>query len=147
MAPHTRYSRVLALVVAATWSTAAARRRRRRAGSTSNPAGLPDSTPPKAPVPAPAEAIAQPGAPTEALARRAALSERRVPAGLRRRPQPALLPVSAATTPFAELVTYYRNLLKERGNLVFEVPPTHIFETGRFRDETMAFPPSVTIKA
>lgn len=49
-------------------------------------------------------------------------------------------------TPFADLVTYYRNLLKERGNLVFEVPPTHVFEIGRFRDETMAFPPSVTIK-
>jgi hypothetical protein len=50
------------------------------------------------------------------------------------------------STPFADLVTYYRNLLKERGNLVFEVPPTHVFETGRFREETMAFPPSVTIK-
>jgi hypothetical protein len=49
-------------------------------------------------------------------------------------------------TPFADLVTYYRNLLKERGNLVFEVPPTHTFELGRFREETMAFPPSVTIK-
>ena len=49
-------------------------------------------------------------------------------------------------TPFADLVNYYRNLLKDRGNLVFEVPPTHVFEIGRFRDETMAFPPSVTIK-
>jgi hypothetical protein len=49
-------------------------------------------------------------------------------------------------TPFVDLVTYYRNLLKERGNLVFEAPPTHVFETGRFREETMAFPPSVTIK-
>lgn len=49
-------------------------------------------------------------------------------------------------TPFADLVTYYRNILKERGNLVFEVPPTHVFEIGRFREETMAFPPSVTIK-
>jgi len=49
-------------------------------------------------------------------------------------------------TPFADLVTYYRNLLKERGNLVFDVPPTHIFEIGRFREETMAFPPSITVK-
>lgn len=49
-------------------------------------------------------------------------------------------------TPFADLVSYYRNVLKERGNLVFEVPPTHVFEIGRFREETMAFPPSVTIK-
>ena len=44
------------------------------------------------------------------------------------------------------MVTYYRNALKERGNLVFEAPPTHMFEIGRFREETMAFPPSVTIK-
>ena len=48
--------------------------------------------------------------------------------------------------PFADMVNYYRNLLKDRGNLVFEVPPTHVFEIGRFREETMAFPPSVTVK-
>ena len=47
---------------------------------------------------------------------------------------------------FADLVTYYRTQLKERGNLVFEEPPTHMFEIGRFREETMAFPPGVTIK-
>jgi hypothetical protein len=51
-----------------------------------------------------------------------------------------------STAPFAELVTYYRTQLKERGNLVFEDPPTHMFEIGRFREETMAFPPGVTIK-
>jgi hypothetical protein len=44
------------------------------------------------------------------------------------------------------MVTYYRTILNERGNLVFEEPPTHMFEVGRFRDETMAFPPGVTIK-
>jgi hypothetical protein len=51
---------------------------------------------------------------------------------------------TAAT--FAELVQYYRTALKEKGNLVFEQPPTHMFEVGRFREETMAFPPGVTIK-
>ena len=35
----------------------------------------------------------------------------------------------------------------EKGNLVFKEPPTHMFEIGRFREETMAFPPGVTIKA
>ena len=50
------------------------------------------------------------------------------------------------TSPFTELVTYYRTQLKEKGNLVFEQPPTHMFEVGRFRDDTMAFPPGVTIK-
>jgi hypothetical protein len=54
--------------------------------------------------------------------------------------------VFGATTPYAELVTYYRTLLKERGDEVFKEPPTHMFEVGRFRDETMAFPPGVTIK-
>ena len=50
------------------------------------------------------------------------------------------------TLPFAEMVTYYRTALKTRGDVLFETPPTHQFEIGRFRDETMAFPPSVTIK-
>ena len=36
--------------------------------------------------------------------------------------------------------------LKQRGDELFEAPPTHQFETARYRDETMAFAPSVTIK-
>jgi len=51
-----------------------------------------------------------------------------------------------AATPFAEVVTFYRTALKQKGEVLFESPPTHQFETGRFREETMAFPPSVTIK-
>ena len=51
-----------------------------------------------------------------------------------------------ATASFAELVTYYRGLLKQRGELVFDEPATHMFDIGRFREETMAVPPSVTIK-
>lgn len=47
---------------------------------------------------------------------------------------------------FGDIVTYYRSVLKERGDLVFEQPPTHMFEVGRFRQETMAFPPGVTVK-
>jgi hypothetical protein len=48
--------------------------------------------------------------------------------------------------PFAALVKYYQNTLKTRGTLVFDAPATHMFEVGRFREETMAFPPGVTIK-
>lgn len=48
--------------------------------------------------------------------------------------------------PFADAVTYYRSTLKSRGEVLFESPPTHQFEITRFRDDTMAFPPSVTIK-
>ncbi len=51
-----------------------------------------------------------------------------------------------ANAPFAEMVNYYRTTLKSRGEVLFEGPPTHQFEIARFRDETMAFPPSVTIK-
>jgi len=54
--------------------------------------------------------------------------------------------IFGATASYADLVLYYRAQLKERGNQVFEQPPTHMFEVGRFRDETMAFPPGVTIK-
>jgi hypothetical protein len=50
------------------------------------------------------------------------------------------------TATFAEIVQYYRNTLKQRGDLVFEEPPIHQFDIGRFREETMAFPPSVTVK-
>lgn len=51
------------------------------------------------------------------------------------------------TASFAEIVQYYRTLLRQRGELVFEQPtPIHQFDLGRFREETMAFPPSVTVK-
>ena len=54
--------------------------------------------------------------------------------------------IFGATAPFSDLVTYYRAQLKERGNLVFEEPPTHTFEIGKFNSDTMAFPAGVTIK-
>jgi hypothetical protein len=47
---------------------------------------------------------------------------------------------------FTAIVTYYKTLLKDRGELVFDEPPTHQFEVGRFREDTMAFPPGVTVK-
>lgn len=47
---------------------------------------------------------------------------------------------------FTDMVNYYRLLLDERGDRVFDAPATHVFEVGRFREETMAFPPGVTVK-
>lgn len=47
---------------------------------------------------------------------------------------------------FAQLVAFYKQALKNSGDLVFDQPPTHMFEVGRFREETMAFPPGVTLK-
>jgi hypothetical protein len=47
---------------------------------------------------------------------------------------------------FVEIVNYYKTVLKQKGELVYEEPPVHEFDIGRFREETMAFPPSVTVK-
>ena len=47
---------------------------------------------------------------------------------------------------FAQIVGWYRTALKQKGELVFEEPPVHMFEIGRFKEETMAFMPSVTVK-
>jgi hypothetical protein len=47
---------------------------------------------------------------------------------------------------FAQIVAYYRTTLKQKGDLVFEEPPVHMFEIGRYREESMAMTPSVTVK-
>ena len=51
-----------------------------------------------------------------------------------------------ARASFNEIVNYYKTILKQKGELVFDQPATHTFEIGRFREETMAFPPGVTVK-
>ncbi|HEY2150989.1 MAG TPA: hypothetical protein VGH34_09285 [Vicinamibacterales bacterium] len=47
---------------------------------------------------------------------------------------------------FVDLVAYYRTMLKDKGELVYEVPATHEFDVGKYNENTMAFPPGVTIK-
>ena len=47
---------------------------------------------------------------------------------------------------FADVVSYYRTVLKQRGELVYDEPPIHEFDVGRYKEETMAFPPGVTVK-
>jgi hypothetical protein len=47
---------------------------------------------------------------------------------------------------FVEIVNYYKTVLKQKGELVYEEPGIHQFDIGRYREETMAFPPSVTVK-
>ena len=54
--------------------------------------------------------------------------------------------IFGSTAPFVDLVTYYRNALKQKGELVYEVPATHEFDVGKFDEDRMAFPPGVTIK-
>jgi hypothetical protein len=45
-----------------------------------------------------------------------------------------------------DVVAFYRSVLRQRGELIVDAPATHEFDVGRFREETMAFPPGVTIK-
>ncbi len=47
---------------------------------------------------------------------------------------------------FDQIVGYYKAVLKQKGDLVFEAPPVHMFDLAKFREESMAFPPSVTVK-
>jgi hypothetical protein len=47
---------------------------------------------------------------------------------------------------FVDLVAYYRTVLKQKGDLVYDTPATHEFDVGKFDEKTMAFPPGVTIK-
>lgn len=54
--------------------------------------------------------------------------------------------IYGSSASFADLVAWYRNVLKQKGELIFDAPATHEFDVGRFREDTMAFPPGVTIK-
>ncbi len=47
---------------------------------------------------------------------------------------------------FADIVAFYKTVLKMKGDIVYEEPPIHEFDIGKFKEETMAFPPSVTVK-
>jgi hypothetical protein len=120
------------------------------------------------PQPFPRPGANQPAVPPPAPSTRPAPTPARLPAGPDATPSEATLGVpiypgaqfiasydagrgqryyifgSAAT--FVDLVTYYRSVLKQKGELVYDVPATHEFDVGKFREETMAFPPGVTIK-
>jgi hypothetical protein len=54
--------------------------------------------------------------------------------------------IFGSPAPFGDLVAFYRTVLKQKGELVFDVPATHEFDVGKFREDVMAFPPGVTIK-
>ncbi len=54
--------------------------------------------------------------------------------------------IFGSTASFVDLVAYYRAALKQKGELVYEVPATHEFDVGKYNEDTMAFPPGVTIK-
>jgi len=47
---------------------------------------------------------------------------------------------------YAEIVAYYKNVLKNSGRELFKTPPMQQFDTGKFQDETMTFQPGVVVK-
>jgi hypothetical protein len=47
---------------------------------------------------------------------------------------------------FAEIVAYYKTYLKDGGERVYDEPAVHLWEVGRFREESMAYPPGITVK-
>jgi hypothetical protein len=50
------------------------------------------------------------------------------------------------TASFTDVIAFYKVALKQKGDLVFDEPGVYVFEVGRFREDTMAFPPGITIK-
>jgi hypothetical protein len=48
--------------------------------------------------------------------------------------------------PFADIVAYYKNMLHDSGHELFKAPAMQQFDLGKFRDDTMAYPPSVVVK-
>jgi len=117
-----------------------------RPGQPSRPAQPPPATPsPSAPAPSTSPLGPPEAAPTEAMLGvpiyPGAQFIRSYDAG---RGQRYYLFGSAAS--FVDLVGFYRNVLKDKGELVYDVPATHEFDVGKYNEATMAFPPGVTIK-
>jgi hypothetical protein len=50
------------------------------------------------------------------------------------------------TAQYAQVLAFYRTALKSRGDEIFDIPPIWAFDIGRYREQTMAFPPSVTVR-
>jgi hypothetical protein len=132
---------VEAVVVLILGSTAAVARPAAQA-----PAALPPrpAAAPATPTPASPAGTAEP-APTE-LALGVAIFPSAVFLGSFNAGQGQRYYLFGTTASFADLVTYYRGVLKDRGELVYDAPAVHMFDIGRFREESMAFPPSVTVK-
>jgi hypothetical protein len=51
-----------------------------------------------------------------------------------------------ADSDFLQIVAWYKTMLKQKGELVFDEPAVHMFDIGKYKEETMAFTPSVTVK-
>lgn len=50
------------------------------------------------------------------------------------------------TAAYPTVLQFYRTALKDKGDEVFDIPPIWSFDIGRYREQTMAYPPSVTVR-
>ena len=112
------------------------------------PAGAqPEAPAPQRPIVTPAPPMAQSGAPTDAMLGAPGL----IPASARflevfdiGRAQHCYL--FGTNAPFAELVAYYKQVLKDGGRELFKAPAMQQFDLGKFQEQTMTYPPSVVVK-
>jgi hypothetical protein len=54
--------------------------------------------------------------------------------------------IYGTNTPFPDIVNYYRTVLKNGGRELFKAPAMQQWDLGKYVEETMAYPPSVTVK-
>ena len=47
---------------------------------------------------------------------------------------------------YAEIVGYYKTIMKNGGRTIFEAPAMQQWELAKFQDQTMAYPPSIVVK-
>ena len=45
--------------------------------------------------------------------------------------------IFGSASSFVDLVNYYRSVLKQKGELVYEVPATYEFDVGKYNEDTM----------
>jgi hypothetical protein len=48
--------------------------------------------------------------------------------------------------PYADVVAFYKNTLRNGGRELYKTPPMQQFDLGRFQEGSMAYPPSVVVK-
>ncbi len=122
-----------------------------RPGQPAAPGSQPPVAPPRPPVAAPQPPATQPAAPQPSEAPTEATL------GVPLYPNAQFLEsydaghgqrfhIFGSASDFALITGFYKTALRQRGELIFDEPPILMFDLGKFREESMAFPPSVTVK-
>lgn len=47
---------------------------------------------------------------------------------------------------YAEIVSYYKTIMKNGGRTIFEAPAIQQWDLAKFQEQTMAYPPSIVVK-